>query len=685
MAFQVSPGVNVSEIDLTTVVPAVSTSVGGFAGLFRWGPVEEPILISSEVELARRFGKPKTGYNVETFFTAADFLSYSNALYVVRADDGTEASSTVGSVSSVSISEAGAGYTEIPTVAFVSATGQGAAGIAVMEVDTVEVANGGADYEVGDSLSISIGTGTTATFEVTSVSGGGITGVAITEAGAYTALTEGLSLTDLTTTTDSANGAGAELSVTLSLASITIISGGSGYLSAPDVTITGNSASTDAEASATLSTATVKAKYKGILGNSLKVEVFNRTTWLNANTVTTGVSATERVPTSDTNVHVIVTDEDGEFSGVANTVLEVFENLSLTDGALTSDGVNNYLRDAINLRSNYIKFDDNANVANLTYASVSLGSGTDVANTATTESTVSLATITDAYDKLASAEEVDVSIILQGKAIGTANDSQLAEHIAQNICEVRKDCILCASPAYADVVNNAGSERAAIIAYRNNITSTSYAVLDTGYKYRYDKYNDRYVYTPLNGDIGGLMARTDDVRDPWWSPAGYNRGLIKNVVKLAYNPNKTDRDALYRADVNPVITQPGQGTVLFGDKTLYGRPSAFDRINVRRLFITIEKAIATSSKFTLFEFNDEFTRAQFRNLIEPFLRDVQGRRGIYDFRVVCDETNNTAEVIDRNEFRGDIYIKPARSINFIQLNFVAVRTGVEFEEIVGQF
>ena len=209
--------------------------------------------------------------------------------------------------------------------------------------------------------------------------------------------------------------------------------------------------------------------------------------------------------------------------------------------------------------------------------------------------------------------------------------------------------------------------------------------MDSGYKYQYDKYNDVYRWIPLNGDIAGITARSDNIRDPWYSPAGYNRGVVKNLVKLAFNPSKTDRDLLYKNGVNPVVTQPGQGTVLFGDKTLLTKPSAFDRINVRRLFIVLEKSIANAANSTLFEFNDEFTRLQFLNLIEPFLRDVQGRRGITDFRVVCDETNNTPQVIDSNRFVGDIYIKPARSINFIQLNFVAVRTGVEFSEIVGQF
>ena len=289
-----------------------------------------------------------------------------------------------------------------------------------------------------------------------------------------------------------------------------------------------------------------------------------------------------------------------------------------------------------------------------------------------------------AYDKFKSAEDIDISLILGGKARGGTGEV-LSNYIIDNICEYRKDCVAFVSPDQADTVNAPTSELQNVIDLRNLLRSTSYAVLDSGYKYQYDKYNDVYRWVPMNGDTAGLCVRTDNIRDPWFSPAGFNRGQIKNVVKLAFNPDKADRDQLYKNGINPIVNFPGQGVVLYGDKTLLAKPSAFDRINVRRLFIVLEKAIATASKFTLFEFNDEFTRASFRNLVEPYLRDVQGRRGIYDFRVVCDDTNNTPEVIDRNEFRGDIYIKPARSINFIQLNFVAVRTGVEFEEIVGRF
>jgi phage tail sheath protein FI len=275
---------------------------------------------------------------------------------------------------------------------------------------------------------------------------------------------------------------------------------------------------------------------------------------------------------------------------------------------------------------------------------------------------------------------------MTGKSRGGTNGEQIANYLVDNIAEVRKDCIVLASPEKADVVNNNNLDEASdTVTFRNSLRSSSYLVIDSGYKYQYDKYNDVFRYVPLNGDIAGLCVRTDATRDPWFSPAGFNRGQIKNLVKLAYNPDKADRDLLYKNGINPVATFPGQGTVLFGDKTALSKPSAFDRINVRRLFIVLEKAIATAAKFSLFEFNDEFTRAQFVSLVEPFLRDVQGRRGIYDYRVVCDNTNNTGEVVDRNEFVGDIYIKPAKSINFIQLNFVAVRTGVAFDEIVGKF
>ena len=390
----------------------------------------------------------------------------------------------------------------------------------------------------------------------------------------------------------------------------------------------------------------------------------------------------------------MVADQDGKFTGVPGTILEVFEGVSRATDAKTEDGATNYIKDVINQGSKYVYYNVNRDsgytntavniesTANNKPMTLSFTGGSDGDD----EANVTIGILTAGFDNFKSAEDIDISLLLTGKSRGGTNGEQLANHLIDNIAEARKDCVVFVSPDKADVVlNSAADEAADIVTFRNSLTSTSYAVLDSGYKYQYDKYNDVYRYVPLNGDVAGLCVRTDDTRDPWWSPAGFNRGIIKNTIKLAYNPSKADRDVLYKAGINPVVTFPGQGILLFGDKTLLAKPSAFDRINVRRLFIVLEKAIATAAKFTLFEFNDEFTRAQFKNLVEPFLRDVQGRRGIYDFRVICDETNNTGEVIDRNEFVGDIYIKPARSINFIQLNFVAVRSGVEFSEVVGKF
>jgi phage tail sheath protein FI len=294
-------------------------------------------------------------------------------------------------------------------------------------------------------------------------------------------------------------------------------------------------------------------------------------------------------------------------------------------------------------------------------------------------SAVSTAELKTAYEKYNDADTVDVNLIIAGKGNATHVDNLIT------IAENRKDAIVFVSPERTDVVNvsNSTTQTTNVKGFFDGIRSSSYVVFDSGYKYTYDKYNDVFRYVPLNGDIAGLAARTDLIADSWFSPAGFNRGVIRGAVKLAYNPTQGQRDELYRARVNPVVTLPGQGTLLFGDKTGLSTPSAFDRINVRRLFITLEKAISTASKFQLFEFNDEFTRAQFRNIVEPFLRDVQGRRGVTDFRVVCDTSNNTANVIDSNEFRADIFVKPNRSINFIQLQFVATRSGAAFEEVVG--
>ena len=395
-------------------------------------------------------------------------------------------------------------------------------------------------------------------------------------------------------------------------------------------------------------------------------------------------------------MHIAVVDEDGGITGTAGTILETFEGVSQASDAKTSTGASNYYPQVIYQQSKYIYWidhiatlSDGVSKTGTTFDNtvgdafvvnnVSLASGTD-------DFAATNAEIATAYEKFNDVENVDLSLLLCGPSqTGADATGDTKATAVMDIATSRKDCVAFISPARSDVVGvaNAITQTQNVISFADGLPSTSYAVIDSGYKYMYDRYNDVYRFVPLNGDIAGLCARTDSIADAWFSPGGFNRGQIRGAVKLAFNPNQTQRDELYKSKVNSVVSFPGQGTVLFGDKTAQSKPSAFDRINVRRLFIVLEKAVSTAAKFQLFEFNDEFTRAQFRNLVEPFLRDVQGRRGITDFSVVCDDTNNTGDVIDRNEFRADIFIKPARSINFIQLNFIATRSGVSFSEVAG--
>ena len=642
MAFQVSPGVNVSEVDLSTVVPAVSTTEGAIAGVFKWGPVDSRVLIDSEETLVNRFQKPDGSLNPETFFTAANFLAYGNKLYVNRVVDAA-AKNAVSNGSSAAVVVKNDDF--IDSVSLTSndhfvARYPGALGNS-LQVSVCRSANDYLESSTG-TLTIAAGNNIATTSQNETTSGG----------------------TSLVNIGDK-----------IKFGNSTV---GIAYL---EVT------------AANSTTLTFKDNYTGAV--DLSTVAFDRY-WKYWDQVRaapgTSTYVNDKGGAGD-EIHVVVSDEDGDITGTKGQILEVYEGLSRATDAKTESGEDNWWINVIKSQSNYIWAKNAYGLAANTTAAASSALTTDNAIydslklgvDSAAEGSMSLADISAGYDFFKSAEDVDISLILQGKALGGTADSGVAKYIIDNICEDRKDCVLFASPAYADVVNNIGGERDAIIAFRNALTNSSYAIMDSGYKYAYDKYNDVYRYVPLNGDIAGLAVRSDELRDAWFSPAGYNRGAIKNVVKLPYNPKKADRDILYQNDINPVVTFPGQGTILFGDKTLLGKPSAFDRLNVRRLFIVLEKAISTAAKFTLFEFNDSFTRSQFKNLVEPFLRDIQGRRGIQDFKVVCDDTNNTGEVIDRNEFVGDIYIKPSRSINFIQLNFVAVRSGVEFSEIVGNF
>lgn len=567
MAFQVSPGVQVKEIDLTNVVPAVSTSIGGTVGAFNWGPVNKPVLVGSEKDLAAVFGTPDS-LTQQSFFSAASFLRYGNALKVVR----TVADGTVNAYSDEAI------------------TG--------VRIDNAE------DYDI-------------------------------------------------------------------------------------------KSEDFDADTPYWI------AKYPGQLGNSIAVKIVSSSTAFDSASfdkyrpLFTSAPGTSDYASSlggsDDELHIVVYDEDGAWTGNPGQVLETFAFLSQARDAKKENGTSSYYKDVINNTSEYIWFgnhhvslpDAGSLAAGKTFSTdisvltSSLGGGTIDSSI----NAIDFGDIQTGLSYIADAETEDVNLVFVSPLSAT-DDISIANELI-SFAESRKDVLAFASP---DISRTAQSIQPldSVLTWANGINSSSYLVLDSTAVKVYDKYNDKFIWIPANGHIAGLCANTDQVADAWFSPAGLNRGQLRSVARIAFNPKQAQRDELYKARVNPVVSFPGQGTVLYGDKTALSRPSAFDRINVRRLFIVLEKAISTASKFQLFELNDEFTRAQFRNIVEPFLRDVKGRRGVTDFQVVCDETNNTGSVIDRNEFVADIYIKPARSINFITLNFIATRTGVDFSEIVGQ-
>ena len=724
MPFQLSPGVAVVEKDFTSIVPAVSSSIGAFAGAFPWGPVMEPTTVSSENELVRRFGKPNDS-NFQSFFAAANFLSYTNNLLLVRADAGhlNAVATQTGGLQSISLTNAGSGYTSTAAAPVVTLSTPDISGgiqatatatISGGAISAISIASSGVGYDSAPTVVIGAppAGGTQATATATIVSGE-VTAITITNGGTGYKTLPTVSLTG--GTPDTAAVLGAVTLGTSSVTSITIVNNGSGYSSAPTITIAAPPSGITATATAVVTTGGVKimngedylstyangagvvgawaAKYPGSIGNSVKVSIADSATYSSWTYAAEFDSAPGTSPYassvggSSDEMHIIVIDEDGLITGTQGSVLEKFAFVSKASDAKKTDGTNNYYKDVVNSRSEYIWWMDHLTI--LTNAGQTAAGRTFInlssANTVSLSGGTDDYAITDgekqsAFALFANAEQYDVSLIIAGKASPT-----VATYIINNIAETRLDCVAFVSPENAStgdiIIGSSSSEIDDINDYRDALPSTSYAVMDSGYKYQYDRYNDKYRYIPLNGDIAGLCARTDYTNDPWFSPGGLNRGQVKNVVRLAVNPNKTQRDTLYKNGVNPVVTFPGEGTVLFGDKTLLAKPSAFDRINVRRLFIVMEKAIATAAKFQLFEFNDSFTRAQFKNLVEPFLRDVQGRRRIIDFVVKCDESNNTGEVIDRNEFVADIFVKPNRSINFITLTFVAARSAINFTEI----
>ena len=654
MAFQLSPGVLVKETDLTNIIPAVSTSIGGVVIVSEKGPIEEITQISSEKELVDVFGKPD-GNTYEYFFTAANFLQYSNTLKVVRANTGNVNACVSGTAVQIK-----------STQHYLDNYGSGQANVGLWAARTAGTH--------GNNLQVSMCTNSnayssTATSLVNNGSGlaVGATTVAV-DTGSEFVVGDLIEFGDASSNFN-ASPSGEYYEIT--------------GISSNDLTIKRHTPGGGTGLKhAVVDNAKIKRYWK----------YFDQVD--GAPGTTTDVSNNGG---SNDELHIVVVDEDGGISGTAGTILEVFEGLSQASDAKTDNGATNYYVDVIYNQSDFIYWMDHETTLANAGSSKTSQAFDNVGGTATALFTSSLTGGTDdnvptngelatAYDLFKDGETVDVNLLLTGPSQTNSDATGVTKATAViDVAEFRKDVVAFISPASADVlsITDAIAQTENVKGFADALSSTSYAVLDSGYKYQYDKYNDVYRFVPLNGDVAGLCARTDNIADSWFSPAGLNRGQIRGSVKLAYNPNKSQRDTLYRARINPVATFPGQGTVLFGDKTLLSKPSAFDRINVRRLFITLEKAISTASKFQLFEFNDEFTRAQFRNSVEPFLRDVQGRRGLTDFLVVCDDTNNTGEVIDRNEFRADIFIKPNRSINFITLNFVATRSGVSFSEVAG--
>lgn len=817
-SFQLSAGILVREWDLSTIIPAVSTSGAAICGQFSWGPLEQVKVISSEDDLVRIFGTPDDD-NFTFWFSAKNFLDYSRNLKVLRVvGEGAKNSyditatpssnvviknnsdwednhstpstndfgqfagrypgvvangiqvhmadaDTFSSVHSVTIANAGAGYTTLddhnavvtfsapfdggvtatgtlnvvgnivtgvtivengsgyrnpPTVTIpaptVAAGDQATGTIAFINqtVNTITVVDHGTGYDGTETVTIDPPSlaNATATINISGVTGGVIDTIALVSGG-FGYETDTVAITggnaDATASITVVNGV---------VTAVALVNAGTGYAIAnpvnlaPPTKVVGQAIGTITFLGGGVSTISVSPKGYGYDGTESftiappvitveKTALATSGLWAYYDQFLTIPKTTEYVRKrsgSNDGIHVIVIDGDGDVTGDKGRVLERYAFCSKAKDATFDDGSTSYYPNVLRDRSSYVWFGDFpasmdvgagawGNMAqNVTFNSlttpvaVTLGNGSNGSNVSNNELILG-------WNEFKNVEEIDISLLISGPA-----DRVLQDHIIQNVAEFRKDCVAFISPEAPNsggigtgVIYNKNNELDAIMRQRNVLPSSSYGVLDCNWKYQFDAYNDTFRWVPLNGDIAGLCARTDETRDPWWSPAGFNRGNIKNCVKLAWNPNKTFRDEMYPNSINPVVTMQGEGTLLYGDRTMLTEPSAFDRINVRRLFIVLEKAIAKAAKYQLFEFNDEFTRLRFIQMVEPYLRDVMGRRGIYEFKVVCDETNNTPFVIDNNGFVGDIYIKPAKSINFITLNFVATGTGVVFDEIVGKF
>ena len=660
MAFQVSPGVLVQEIDATNVIPAVSSSTGAYCGHFGWGPTEEVRTVTSGKGLVDLFGEPDTtDIMAEHFYPAAMFLDYGIDLKVVRVATTNMKNATTTSGQSLlikNLSHYRANYNDgSASVGEYGARYAGALGNSLK----INSCGGSAAYSA---------TGVTTT-NGTSAKGG--TSIEVT-------LGEKFVIGDIIT------AIGSDV-VRYKISAITYDSGSTG---AATVTIAQEDDSTQGLDAAVASGASLNREWE-----------FARQ--FNGAPGTSSYASTRATAGVTDELHIVVIDEDGDISGTVGQILEKYEGVSKASDAKDDFGATNYYVDIIENTSDYIYWLDHSGTwssAGSAASGVTFGTGTlpefrSFTNGADGRQPTTGQRITAWDTYFGSADNQDISLMISGSpqaddgsgsAVVTRAEATSYYNQLMNIAEDRKDCVVFFSPIRSDVVDTGTAAATNVKATGDTLNSSSYAIMDSSWLYIYDRYNDRYCYIPANGAVAGICARTDYSHDSWYSPAGLNRGQIFGVTKLAYNPTKADRDTLYRSRINPIVTFPGQGTMLFGDKTLMSSDSsAFSRINVRRLFITLEKAISAAAKSQLFEFNDAFTRANFRAAVEPFLRQVQGRRGIYDFKVICDESNNDAGVVDAQQFVASIFVKPARSINYITLTFVASRSGVDFNEVYG--
>ena len=736
---QLSPGVLVREVDLTVGrADNVLDNIGAMAGPFEIGPIDEPISVTTEQGLINVFGKPiSTDAQYEYWMSASSYLSYGGVLKVCRTDDDDlkNANAGVGIASTTTLKIKNYddylnNYTDSSSFTYASKDpGTWGNGLKVCQIDDFAdqtITLGSTDPVVAGAT---IGYGVTAALSAVAIPGAGSTS-------SFTGYLKGI-ITGITTTSA---GTGGTLNVKIvsrvetqgagsTETKIDYAEGTTANAFAADQTlwfvnnVGVNSVGTGIGATASTVTDWYDAQTLGLT---------NATTYWKsiAPRPTSTVYSTNRNGEGD-GMHVVVVDDDGTLTGIKGNIIEKHLGLSKALDAISDvnspqkNYYKNFLADfSDNIYSGYnisqgsdTQWGTTPRATGFTaaagnaasYVPITTGDGLwgqnaqGITFSATGNTTytlgggvnydatyngyaATLANLITSYGKFQNKDEIEVDYLIMGPGLPNLYDSQAKANYLLSLANSRKDCVATIGPHRNDLVNitNTTTQTTNLIKYFSPLTSTSYGIFDSGYKYTYDRFNNKFRWIPTNADVAGLMTRTNLVAYPWFSPAGQQRGVINNAVKLAYNPTKAQRDQLYPKRVNSFITTPGIGTLLFGDKTALGYASAFDRINVRRLFLTVEQALQKAAEAQLFELNDELTRANFRNIVEPYLRDIQAKRGLYGFLVVCDETNNTPDVIDNNEFRADIFLKPAKSINYVTLTFVATRTGVSFEEVTGR-